>query len=260
MGGNMKLLSEDDLRLNQQASAVAASVLSEAVEAAARCEQVNADMKLEAAGVSGLNRGLMRGMKKVNRAMMPSVGNVGKELETAGLPQSFVLAVTASKVYAIEDKHDGDQLAAGKILKSWDREGFQARSGDERMNVANGVPEDRQVLTIFLPIEGGKGGRYQEAMARNTAAAGSPGMPHRVMLAKDAPGAAVIKALVKPGAVPNIMIGGQSLQDMMAQAGAATAAPADPADQLTKLAALRDRGLLTDEEFATEKAKILASS
>jgi Short C-terminal domain/Phospholipase_D-nuclease N-terminal len=33
---------------------------------------------------------------------------------------------------------------------------------------------------------------------------------------------------------------------------------ATPADQLAKLADLRDRGVITDEEFAREKAKILA--
>jgi hypothetical protein len=120
------------------------------------------------------------------------------------------------------------------------------------------VPADRQVLTLFLPIEGGKG-RYQQAMARNSAAAASPGMPHKVMIAKDAPSQAVVDVLATAGAVPNIMIGGQSLQDMMAQAGAgaAVAAAADPADQLAKLAALRDRGVLTDGEFAAQKAKIL---
>ena len=32
----------------------------------------------------------------------------------------------------------------------------------------------------------------------------------------------------------------------------------DPMEQLTKLAALRDQGVLTDEEFATQKAKLLA--
>lgn len=38
----------------------------------------------------------------------------------------------------------------------------------------------------------------------------------------------------------------------------APAAPAvDPVEQLTKLADLHDRGVLTDAEFATEKAKIL---
>jgi hypothetical protein len=31
-------------------------------------------------------------------------------------------------------------------------------------------------------------------------------------------------------------------------------------DQLAKLAALRDRGVLTDEEFQAEKAKLLAES
>jgi len=32
---------------------------------------------------------------------------------------------------------------------------------------------------------------------------------------------------------------------------------ADPTEQLTKLAALKQQGLLTDEEFATQKAKLL---
>jgi hypothetical protein len=36
------------------------------------------------------------------------------------------------------------------------------------------------------------------------------------------------------------------------------AGPSTPADQLTKLAALRDQGLLSDAEFAKQKAAILA--
>jgi Short C-terminal domain len=36
------------------------------------------------------------------------------------------------------------------------------------------------------------------------------------------------------------------------------AAPADPIQQLKDLAALRDQGVLTDEEFAAQKARILA--
>jgi len=35
------------------------------------------------------------------------------------------------------------------------------------------------------------------------------------------------------------------------------APPADPIQQLKDLAALRDQGVLTDEEFATQKARIL---
>ena len=41
---------------------------------------------------------------------------------------------------------------------------------------------------------------------------------------------------------------------------AAAAAPApDPIEQLKQLAELKDQGILTEEEFAAQKAKILAS-
>ena len=56
--------------------------------------------------------------------------------------------------------------------------------------------------------------------------------------------------------------GGIALQEMMAkvaaQAPAALPKP-DVADQLTKLADLRDRGVLSDAEFEAQKAKILAT-
>jgi NADPH-dependent curcumin reductase CurA len=40
---------------------------------------------------------------------------------------------------------------------------------------------------------------------------------------------------------------------------AAAGSPGTTADQLTKLADLRDRGVITSEEFDREKAKILAA-
>jgi hypothetical protein len=40
-------------------------------------------------------------------------------------------------------------------------------------------------------------------------------------------------------------------------APAAPVAPADPVQQLKELAELRDSGVLTEEEFAAQKAKIL---
>ena len=43
-----------------------------------------------------------------------------------------------------------------------------------------------------------------------------------------------------------------------AQPAPAPAAP-DPIQQLRELAALRDQGILTEEEFAAQKAKILGS-
>ena len=39
---------------------------------------------------------------------------------------------------------------------------------------------------------------------------------------------------------------------------AAPAPAADPIEQLTKLGELRDKGVLTEEEFAAQKAKLLA--
>jgi putative oligomerization/nucleic acid binding protein len=49
-------------------------------------------------------------------------------------------------------------------------------------------------------------------------------------------------------------------QEQYAPPPAAPAAPAeDRVDQLKELAALKDQGVLTDEEFAAEKARVLAS-
>ena len=44
-----------------------------------------------------------------------------------------------------------------------------------------------------------------------------------------------------------------------APAAPAPAAPADPVAQLKELAELRDSGVLTEEEFAAQKAKVLNS-
>jgi hypothetical protein len=53
------------------------------------------------------------------------------------------------------------------------------------------------------------------------------------------------------------------MNDMMAESSPqipATSPPPDVADELTKLADLRDRGVLTDAEFEAQKAKILSAS
>jgi len=256
----MKALTEDELRMNQQAASVATSVLGESVEAATRCEQVTQDMQLEAAGVGGINRGFVKGARGLSRVMMPRTMGGMKQMETGGLPKSFVLAVTADKVHALEDKQDGGQLVAGKVLQSWDRATFTAKRGDAPgMNRMSGVPEDRQMLIIYLPLEGGKS-KYMQAAAEMTAAAGGPGMPHRIAVAKDDASEKVLDAVTAnaPAAGANIMIGGQRVDEMMAQAQGAQAA-ADPTEQLARLADLHDRGALTDEEFAAQKAKILGT-
>jgi hypothetical protein len=43
------------------------------------------------------------------------------------------------------------------------------------------------------------------------------------------------------------------------QAAPATAPAADPVEQLKELGELRDKGVLTEEEFAVQKAKILGT-
>ena len=47
-------------------------------------------------------------------------------------------------------------------------------------------------------------------------------------------------------------------QDEAFRANVRQDAPPSPADQLTKLADLRERGAITDEEFSREKEKVLA--
>src|SRR5580692_1197563 len=188
----MQELSSEELQWNAQAVGVAASALGEPVAAATRCEQVTTDMAAEAAGVG-----------KINRGMMPGVGGMAKGLETGGLPKSFILAVTDRQIHALEDVHDGGKLTPGKVLKSWDRQGFQAKISPDMANAAQGIPADRQLLVLYLPIEGGNN-KYLQAASTNIAAAGSAGMPQRCAIAKDAASQRVIDAIVTAGGAGNI--------------------------------------------------------
>src|SRR5438874_2054433 len=108
----MKALTDAELGMNEQAASVASSAVGESILAATRCEQVTQDQQLENFGVGKINRGFVKGAEGLGRVMMPrSMGGI-KNMKTGGLPKSFVLAVSSSNVYAIEDKQQGDQLAA----------------------------------------------------------------------------------------------------------------------------------------------------
>jgi hypothetical protein len=67
--------------------------------------------------------------------------------------------------------------------------------------------------------------------------------------------AADVRAQMTPppggGTAPHIFVGGQAF------GGTQAAAAPDPVTQLAKLADLHDRGALTDDEFATEKKRVL---
>ena len=60
-------------------------------------------------------------------------------------------------------------------------------------------------------------------------------------------------AMAQGGVPGNVVIGGQLM------GGTPMMAAPDPLDQIKKLADLRDAGILTDEEFATQKARLLNS-
>jgi hypothetical protein len=173
-----------------------------------------------------------------------------------GLPNTFVLAVTETQIHALEDKHKDGQLYGGKVLKSWDREGFRATAG-----VAIGVPgDDRQQLTLYLPTGDSKN-KYMKAAAAQMAKAGSPGMPTRFLVANDAASQAVIDAIASREAQQATMANNPMAQAALAQYGVQVpgGGAVDSTAQLEKLAQLHASGALTDEEFAAQKAKILGS-
>lgn len=187
-------------QVNEQAASIAASVLNDSVIAAARCEQITQTMQLEAAGVGGATRGMAKFGSKLGRSMMPSVGKMAEGLRGAGLPDSFVLAVTTSQVHALEEKEKKGQLVPGAILRSWDREGLLASRGNDATAAMAVIPEDRQVLVLYLPLDGAQS-KYLAAAARQMAAAGSPGKPTKFMIAKDPASQAVLEELVRTSPV-----------------------------------------------------------
>jgi hypothetical protein len=182
------------------------------------------------------------------------------ELETAGLPQSIILAVTGSHLHALEDNHHGDDLVAGRVLKSWDRAGVKARHAVDNF-YAGVVPDDRQVLILHLPTEFDRI-RYLPPAARKTAQVRG-GMPHQFIFARDAPSQRLIDAL---GATGPLIITGHYSQGMNAQAAprAAVGAPAfkppqpSAAQRLQELETLRATGAISEAEYARKREQIIS--
>jgi len=179
-------MTADELKWNEQAAGAAGAVLSEPVQAATRCEQVTVGM---AAGAVGMGKGMQAmanfGEKqgRFMSKMMPGMKGVG-DLKTGGLPSTWLIAVTPTKVHAIEAKEKkGKDLSAGKILKTWDRQGFQAQRGVDIAAAAQGVPADRQILTLYLPSQ----------MLANMAP--GIGQPTQFMVGRDPASEALVTAL-----------------------------------------------------------------
>jgi hypothetical protein len=253
----MKALTDEDLRMNEQAKDVAAGVLGESVLAATRCEQITQDMNIEAAGMGKTMRGMAKFSRGMAKPMSMAMGlnKMEKDLRGGGLPKSFVLAITDTKVAAIEDKQRGGQLVPGDVIKTWGRDEISGRPSTAMM-----VPgDDRQQLTLYLPADDVKS-KYMKAAATQMAKMGVQGRPVNFLVAKDDASQKVIELLAANAPAPgsNVIIGGRSVADMMAQAQGGPPAT-DPTEQLSKLADLHERGVLSDDEFAAQKAKILGS-
>ena len=247
-------------QVNQEAAGVATEVLNDSIVAACHFEQVTQDQQLKAAGIGGVNRGMAKFGTKLGQRMMPSVGNMSKGLRGAGLPENFILAVTSNQVHAIEEKDKKGKLVPGKVLKSWDRDQISASMGSAQVMAAvSGTPEDRQVITLNLPLDGAKN-KYLAAAAQMQAQAGASGQPTRFQIAKDETSDAVAKELIGDApAMPNVQIGGVPIQQMGQMPGQPAAGGGDSTAQLEKLAQLHASGALTDEEFAAQKAKIIGA-
>jgi hypothetical protein len=260
----MKRLSDKELQMNEQAAAVAAGALGQAVEAAVRCEQ----------------------MSTKATQMYPAGGEVwSKQVPNGtGLPKSFVLAVTQHHVVALEDKQRRGELIPGQVIKSWDRAGFRAHTGNDAAAAMGYVPDDRQMLMLFLPIDGDSS-RVAQAIAQQRLASGQrlPSHPYSFFIARDAASQRLIAALGAqplnaPGAGPrinisenanirispgaNIRIGGQQLvpQPPSPPHPAPTYAPPPPstAQRLQELETLRATGTITDDEYARKRAQIIS--
>jgi hypothetical protein len=245
-------------QVNEQAMSIASTVLNDSIVAAAHMEAVTQDQQLKAFGVGGGSRAAAKFGTKLGGAIMPSVGNMSKGLQSAGLPENFILAVTANQIVAIEEKEKKGELKPGKVLKSWPREEVRASMASaEVMGAVSGTPENRQLITLYLPLDGSKS-KYLAAAAHMQAAAGATGQPTRFQIAKDEVSDAVAKELIGDApAMPNVQIGGVPIQQMGQMPG--QAAGGDSTAQLEKLAQLHATGALTDEEFAAQKAKIIGN-
>jgi hypothetical protein len=181
---------------------------------------------------------------------------MAKGLETGGLPKTFILAITGNQVHAIEEKEKKGKLEPGDVLKSWDRATFRASLGGGAIDAVSGAPEDRQVITLYIPLDDSKN-KYLKASASIAAQAGSAGQPIRFQMARDEASDTLAKELIgDTPAMPNIQLGGVGGMQIGQMPGQA-AGGADSTAQLEKLAQLHASGALTDEEFAAQKAKII---
>jgi hypothetical protein len=233
-GAGMEPLSgEEERLLNEQAATIAASVLPDAVVAAMRCEPADKASSIPTREtVAGTTVGVSRKYRKA-----------AIYLHTHGLPESFILTVTAHHVYVLEDKRDGGQLVAGTVLKTWDRSAVLVRVPADQVAAQYqrqyGLTDDRRVILLWLPID-----KDDESAPAMEAAV------HRFIVGRDAPSQRVIDAL--PAAPKGQFVYGAAV-------AGATEAPSQPlaAQRLQELESLRATGVISDAEYTAKRERVI---
>jgi hypothetical protein len=233
-GGAKKPLSrEEEVLINQQAATIASSVLPEAVVAAARCEP--AEKASSVPKHENIAATTVHVSRKVRAATI--------YMRNHGLPDSFILAVTAAHVYVLEDRRDDGQLAAGAVLKTWDRSAVLVRVPVDQVAVEHqrryGLSDDHRVILLWLPVD-----------KDDQPAPTFPAAVHKFIVAQDAPSQRVIDALT---AAPK----GQF--DYAKAATGATEAPSQPsvAQRIQKLESLHATGVISDAEYTAKRERII---
>lgn len=175
-------------------------------------------------------------------------------MRTHDLPSSFILAVTAGHVQALEDKRDGGQLLPGRVLKAWDRRAVLIRVPTDQVQRLYEPAGDRQVVLLWLPID-------KDDPVPQAAAEGVRGVLHKFIVARDAPSQRLIDAL--PGAPKGQFVYRDAIAGATApppQPSAATAAPSQPhaAQRLQELETLRATGVISDAEYTAKREQIIS--
>jgi hypothetical protein len=172
------LSREEELQFNEQAATIAASVLPEAVMAATRCEPA------EKASSVPKHQNIAATTVNVSR----NARSAAIYMRNNGLPDSFILAVTAAHVYVREDRRDGGQLVAGTVLKTWDRSAVLVRVPVDQVAAEHqrryGLSDDHRVILLWLPVD-----------KDDKPAPTFPAAVHKFIVGRDAPSQRVIDAL-----------------------------------------------------------------
>jgi hypothetical protein len=149
--------------------------------------------------------------------------------------------------------------AVAEVLEIGDR-GITVTSGNQR---AFSSTEVLLKTRLRVEPEGEPPFEVEKRFRYGQLSAPPVGMRVNVIFDPDNHGEVILDHSGSEGVPNNGALGGllSSLQEAGAESRAASAPPAvdeDPVEQLTKLADLRDRGVLTDAEFAEQKARILS--